>query len=241
MKMTVTRKRARTIIYPLWVAGSSAGAVTAALIAGNRKTDRIERLREFWNFPLQRRSGQPFAASVRLWMGAIRTRLTGSAGHFHPRIPSVNPYGFRSLYDLAPMQARMARLIDFGNLNSGETRIHIETGEPVIFASSKMRIEMDHLLASCGFLREFAPVEIGGRLFGDGGRLSTQAWKARPIAISYCTWSTSIPSMAVVQSRWRPLQNARTTCCFGNQTVLRLRPAIQLQRGSLQETCLSRS
>jgi predicted acylesterase/phospholipase RssA len=43
-----------------------------------------------------------------------------------------------------------------------------------------MRIEMDHLLASCGFLREFAPVEIGGRLFGDGGRLSTQAWKARP-------------------------------------------------------------
>lgn len=28
---------------------------------------------------------------------------------------------------------------------------------------------MDHLLASCGFLPEFAPVEIGGRLLGDGG------------------------------------------------------------------------
>jgi NTE family protein len=28
---------------------------------------------------------------------------------------------------------------------------------------------MDHLMASCGFLPEFAPVEIDGRLLGDGG------------------------------------------------------------------------
>jgi predicted acylesterase/phospholipase RssA len=30
-------------------------------------------------------------------------------------------------------------------------------------------IEMDHLLASCGFLPEFAPVEIEDRLLADGG------------------------------------------------------------------------
>ena len=34
-----------------WVGGSSAGALTAALIAGNRRDVRIERLRAFWNFP----------------------------------------------------------------------------------------------------------------------------------------------------------------------------------------------
>jgi NTE family protein len=39
----------------------------------------------------------------------------------------------------------------------------------VIFDSKDTRIEMDHLLASCGFLPEFAPVEISGRLLGDGG------------------------------------------------------------------------
>jgi len=40
----------------------------------------------------------------------------------------------------------------------------------VLFDTGKgHRIEMDHLLASCGFLPEFAPVEIGGRLLGDGG------------------------------------------------------------------------
>jgi NTE family protein len=62
------------------------------------------------------------------------------------------------------MKERLARLVDFGHLNSGETRTcivatDIETGEPVIFDSRKQPIEMDHLLASCGFLPEFAPRE----------------------------------------------------------------------------------
>jgi NTE family protein len=156
-----------------WVAGSSAGAVTAALIAGNRSEDRVERLREFWNFPPEHFSAGPWR-HLYGWMGAVRTRLVGSAGHFHPRIPSLNPFGFRSLYDLSPMKARLARLIDFGQLNSGEIRIcvaatDIETGDPVIFDSRKLPIEMDHVLASCGFLPEFAPIELGGRLLGDGG------------------------------------------------------------------------
>jgi predicted acylesterase/phospholipase RssA len=41
-----------------WVAGSSAGAITAALIAGNRSDDRIERLRAFWNFPRSKTTAQ---------------------------------------------------------------------------------------------------------------------------------------------------------------------------------------
>ena len=34
---------------PDWVAGSSIGAVNAAVIAGNPPGRRVERLREFWN------------------------------------------------------------------------------------------------------------------------------------------------------------------------------------------------
>jgi NTE family protein len=157
-----------------WVAGSSAGAVTAALIAGNPSDDRIERLRSFWKFPPTENSHTSPWQHLYGWMGAIRTRLVGSSGHFHPRIPPASPFNFRSLYDLAPMQERLAALIDFGRLNSGEVRIcvaatDIVTGEPVIFDSENSRIEMDHLMASCGFLPEFAPVEIDGRLLGDGG------------------------------------------------------------------------
>jgi NTE family protein len=65
-------------------------------------------------------------------------------------------------------------MIDFGRLNSGDIRISIattdvETGDPVVFDSKDVTIEMDHLLASCGFLPDFAPVEIGGRMLVDGG------------------------------------------------------------------------
>jgi NTE family protein len=156
-----------------WVTGSSAGAVTAGLIAGNRVDDRIERLRAFWNYPPRAPSSPASSRHLYGWLGAIQARLTGSLGHFHPRFPSPS-IRFHSLYDLTPMKERMARLIDFGRLNSGETTVcvaatDIESGEPVIFDSRKHPIELDHLLASCGFLPEFAPVEIGGRLLGDGG------------------------------------------------------------------------
>ena len=35
-------------IRPNWYAGISIGAINAAIIAGNRPQDRIERLRDFW-------------------------------------------------------------------------------------------------------------------------------------------------------------------------------------------------
>jgi NTE family protein len=72
------------------------------------------------------------------------------------------------------MKERLRRLVDFGRLNGGDVRISVattdlETGDPVVFDSATRRIEMDHLLASSGFLPEFAPVEIGGRWLADGG------------------------------------------------------------------------
>ena len=82
---------------------------------------------------------------------------------------------FGSLYDLAPLRARLETLVDFGMLNSGDVRFTVatsdlETGELVLFDTQQGdKIGLDHLMASCGFIPEFAPVEIGGRLLGDGG------------------------------------------------------------------------
>jgi NTE family protein len=45
----------------------------------------------------------------------------------------------------------------------------LETGRTIIFENHREPIRMDHLLASCGFIPEFAPVEIDGKLLGDGG------------------------------------------------------------------------
>ena len=157
-----------------WVTGASAGAVTAALIAGSSEDRRLESLKSFWQYPpMDRRDTKPWRHAFG-WMTAIETRLTGSSGFFRLRIPDFDPFRFRSFYDLAPMRDRLIKLIDFGRLNSGQPRLSIaatdlESGEPAIFDSHSTRLEIDHLLASCGFLPEFAPVEIGDRLLGDGG------------------------------------------------------------------------
>jgi NTE family protein len=164
--------------FPLplhWCCGSSIGAVTSALIAGNRPAERVGALRAYWD--------QDEAAALRgtagperhafAWMSALGTRLLGSEGHFHPRL-SVDPLRFRSFYDLAPTRERLARLVDFGRLNGGEVRLTIaatdlESGDAVLFDSQRDRITLDHILASCGFLPEFAPLQIDGRWLGDGG------------------------------------------------------------------------
>lgn len=167
-------------LLPTWFAGSSAGAVNAALIAGNPLDRRIDTLRRFWRaapFPTATHAAmwRPWR-HMHNWLSAIEARLLGSPGHFRPRLPP-NPYrSFSSLYDLAPLRETLRELVDFERLNAGDTRVSvaatdIETGDLVVFdtAAKRDRIEIDHLLASCGFLPEFAPVEIGGRLLGDGG------------------------------------------------------------------------
>src|SRR5206468_13052393 len=144
-----------------------------------------------------------------------------------------------SLYDLAPMRERIKSLVDFGRLNNGDIRISvaatdIETGEPVIFDSSGTRIEVDHLLASCGFLAEFAPVDLDGRLLGDGG-LSLNA-PFDPILASESEGDLLlyvIDLYARDGERPESLESAierKNDLLFGNQTIIRLKYCAELRR-----------
>jgi NTE family protein len=218
-----------------WVTGSSAGAVTAALIEGNEEAQRIERLREYWRCSPIHAGGHTHFTG---WLGAMTARLFGSAGHFVPRLPSLNPLRFHSLYDLAPLRATLSRLIDFDRLNSGDIRVAIvatdvETGEPVLFDSAHDRIGMDHLLASCGFLPEFAPVEIQNRLLVDGGL----SWNAPfdPI-LQECDGDLLVYIVDLYARdgrRPRTLEAAlerKSDLLFGNQTMLRLRYMLETRR-----------
>jgi NTE family protein len=150
-----------------WVTGSSAGAITAALAAGSPDAERLQNLRSYWHAANGSSQGPNTSRHPFAWLNAINTRLFGQAGFFHPRLPMPASH-FGGLYDLGPTRERLVRLIDFGRLNSGDPRITIcatdvESGDPVLFDSASARIEMDHILASCGFLPEFAPVQIAGR------------------------------------------------------------------------------
>ena len=164
-------------LMPSWLAGSSIGAVNAALIAGCRREDRVRVLSEFWyadGFAWGRSFHSVHLRNAANWASAIQARLMGSPGFFHPRIAFGLTRTPPSLYDSAPMQERLRRLIDFERLNNGELRVSVaatdlETGDLVVFDTARGdRIEIEHLLASCGLLPEFAPVEIGGRMLGDG-------------------------------------------------------------------------
>jgi NTE family protein len=101
--------------------------------------------------------------------------MFGRPGAFQPRLPDLMLRDVTSVYDLAPLRSTLERFVDFDRLNDGALRVRvvttdIETGEAVIFDTGRGdRIRPDHLIASCGFLPDFPPLEIDGRQLGDGG------------------------------------------------------------------------
>ena len=150
--------------YPVnWLAGSSAGAISAALIAGSAPGDRVLNLRNYWRAPDGLAAAPSSDRHVLAWMHAINTHVFGHPGFFLPRLPMPAPH-FDGLYNLAPTRERLQRLIDFGRLNDGDPRVticatNLESGDAVLFDSASGPIEMDHILASCGFLQIIFPLQ----------------------------------------------------------------------------------
>src|SRR5690242_9804060 len=87
-------------IRPNWLAGISIGALNAAVIAGSPETERVERLRTFWeticavptDWPAhpELMGGLPFAMALRPAeniAAAMRALFVGQDGFFKPRLP----------------------------------------------------------------------------------------------------------------------------------------------------------
>lgn len=217
-----------------WIAGSSIGAINGALIAGNAPERRAEILEQYW----LRRAGQDahllqaMGAGFRHvanWMSVAQARLVGSPRHFVAAGPRLR---FSSFYDLAPTRAFLREHVDFDRLNGGEIRFtvcttDIESGEPVHFDTAKGdRVGIDHILASCGFLPEFEPVEIGGRLLGDGGLVANAPVEPVLDALEGTQGTVIVLDLFARHGR-RPtgLQSAlarKNGLVFGNQTYARL-------------------
>lgn len=175
---------------PPWVLGASAGALNAAIIAGNAPGQRLPMLRRFW----EAAATEPMPVAGALFgpppafgpwrrgynqLSAARTLLLGNPALFRPRLmPEIGPAP--SFYELGPLLRRLPEFVDFDRLNGGEVRLtvtatDVETGERVVFDTGEgARIGPEHLAASSALLPLFAPVEVEGRLLADGG-LSTNA------------------------------------------------------------------
>ena len=170
-----------------WVAGISIGAINAALIAGNPASTRVARLREFWELVSSSFAAPASAPSFGAREGlnetsATQSMLFGVPGFFKPRFPpaAFQPRGTLeaiSYYDTAPLRQTLERLVDFDRVNSGAVRlsvgaVNVRTGNFEYFDSAKQPLDARHIMASGALPPGFAPVEIDGEHYWDGGLVS---------------------------------------------------------------------
>jgi NTE family protein len=176
-------------LVPDWIVGTSIGAINAALIAGNRKADRLHRVKAFWDrvahpdgVDMARVSDEQRRANIML--NTVDTVLRGAPGFFIPRYFSGFPIGMTvppedaSFYDTRPLRATLDELVDFDHLNGPEgirltiNAIKVTTGELVRFDSLQCELRADHVRASCSLPPAFPPVRVDGELYWDGGLYS---------------------------------------------------------------------
>ena len=174
---------------PSWVAGISIGAINAALIVGNPVSRRVERLCAFWE--LVSSSFTAPAPALAQGIGsreglneasATQGMLFGVPGFFKPRFPPApfQPRGTPaaiSYYDTAPLRQTLENLVDFDRINSGAMRlsvgaVNVRTGNFEYFDSAKHKLDPRHIMASAALPPGFAPVEIDGEHYWDGGLVS---------------------------------------------------------------------
>jgi len=173
-------------MQPDWVAGISIGAINAALVCGNTPDTRLARLHDFWTTVSSGLTLAPmiFGPITRAFYGemaAASVMATGVPGFFRPRMPAAfspfMPNPALGIYDTAPLRETLLRLVDFDYLNHGGPRlsvgaVDIETANFAYFDSAAMPIGPEHIMASAALPPGFAPVEIDGRFYWDGGLVS---------------------------------------------------------------------
>jgi NTE family protein len=185
-------------IRPNWFAGTSIGAINAAILAGNAPELRVERLHEFWNTVCEPAGMFAWSTAMRdslawlppnsvlsAWMGtlsAVGALVQGQRGFYAPRAmpPWNQPPGSpaaTSFYDTAPLKATLEKLVDFDRLNADGVRLtvgatDVETGNFRYFDSAIDVIAPEHVMASGALPPAFPAIVIDDKNYWDGGVVS---------------------------------------------------------------------
>ncbi len=176
-----------------WVAGISIGSINAAIIVGNPRERRIERLRAFWEMVSEANDGGwsewlaqlAGGGDARGWlnqMAAGRIMSDGVPGFFGRRFlpPYLSPPGApaaTSWYDTGALRTTLERLVDFDRINAGETRfsvgaVNVRTGNFAYFDNASDTIRPEHIMASGALPPAFPAIEVDGEFYWDGGLVS---------------------------------------------------------------------
>ena len=174
-------------IEPDWVTGVSIGAINAAIIVGNPRDKRLERLRIFWERITQRHVW-PYTPDGDIYRrarnatSAMMTMSLGQPGFFKPH--SINPWlspagagTATSFYDSTPLANTLKELVDFTLINEGDPRfavgaVNVVSGNFVYFDNRRDTIGLEHIMASGALPPALPMVKIGTDYFWDGGIVS---------------------------------------------------------------------
>ncbi|MEL6342610.1 MAG: patatin-like phospholipase family protein [Myxococcota bacterium] len=164
-------------LQPDVVAGISIGAVNAALIAGNRPTQRLRAMETFWRTISWPGTGwyRGLVGPMRSWLNlqaVSQAALFGQPGFFTPNLSMKQ----RGLYSLAPMRRTLRRLIDWQYLNSSDApgvsigAVRRRDGRLHFFDNQHGALSLDHVEASGALSPGFSGVRLtDDELYIDGG------------------------------------------------------------------------
>ena len=180
---------------PDWVVGTSIGAINAAIIAGNPREVRIERLREFWDSVshadlLDMQQVPDSTRQLATWLTTMDTFARGVPGFFTPR--PFNPFAMglpvppeeASFYNTEELRTTLNKYVDFDFLNSKAgirltvSAVKVTCGTLTKFDTAQQPLNADHVMASGALPPGFAPVRVDGDLYWDGGLYSNTPLEA---------------------------------------------------------------
>lgn len=159
-------------LEPDWVAGIGTGAANAAIIAGNRPTERLPRLRRFWRgLGELARAGALPSVMTRLRLRLVRTIAPRTLAWWPARA-----LGPRGAIDAARLRGLLQEVVDFDRLNAGMMRlslgaIHLPSGAETCFDNDRHRLTPDHLMASLATPPRFPSGWVDGQPYGGDGVL----------------------------------------------------------------------
>jgi predicted acylesterase/phospholipase RssA len=143
-------------IVPDVVSGVSIGAINATVLAGSRRADPRDELRDLWAELTTPALPPPFDVAN----GQVS--LFGNAGMYLPRADLLNFWHWTSLYQTAPLRRTLARHVDFEKLRPENftrpagasaprlilTATNLVTGKLDRFDSKEMCLTAEHVVAS---------------------------------------------------------------------------------------------
>jgi NTE family protein len=171
-------------VEPDWVIGTSIGAINASLIVGNKASDRMDALKEFWR---RMEHGHEFETPLGSLFGSAGRTMSAIIGGI-PAFFTPNPMAFMSAhsqlgadhagyYSVDPLRKNLVDLVDFDLINHGETRmtvgaVKVQTSEMCYFDTRDTQLDVRHVMASGALPPAFPAVRIDNELYWDGGVVS---------------------------------------------------------------------